>query len=324
MQRDFRYLRDKYGIAGAREIFEKVCTQLFQSKYSNAYPVKVSKGDDGIDIFVGNYNESIDVYQCKYFIDGIGSSQQKQIRESFKTAINSNNYKLNSWTLCLPCILTINEHKWWSNWKAQQSNINKILINLYDGSYLISELIKIGLYDRVFDEDIRNTLNEIASYLNSEKQRIYNEIIHNINDFEEIDYNNCIFIKKLENANITNISSCKNEFFNAEIAEYSIKCKGDERDLKVYQQLKMKIYSIWDTQFRLYANDTDGNELLARTYLRIEDTDTTTLKSLDEINLIAKKGILHQLADECSIGWLKDYQKKLEEFLAIEKEGEQL
>ncbi len=33
MERDFRYLRDKYGDAGARDIFEKICTQLMQAHY---------------------------------------------------------------------------------------------------------------------------------------------------------------------------------------------------------------------------------------------------------------------------------------------------
>ena len=33
MQRDFRYLRDKYGDAGAREIFEKLCTNLLQAQH---------------------------------------------------------------------------------------------------------------------------------------------------------------------------------------------------------------------------------------------------------------------------------------------------
>lgn len=33
MQRDFRYLRDQYGDAGARDIFESICTQLLQARY---------------------------------------------------------------------------------------------------------------------------------------------------------------------------------------------------------------------------------------------------------------------------------------------------
>lgn len=323
MERDFRYLRDKHGDAGARDVFEKICTQLFQSKFENAYRVEVHQGDDGIDIFVGDFEKEIDVYQCKYFIEGIGESQQQQIRDSYKTAKKTDNYKVKAWFLCLPCILTIEEHKWWSGWTTRTFNSDGIPITLYDGSYLIKELKKMGLYETAFDEDIRNYLNQILEYMNSEKERIYNEIILNINDFSDIDYYSCIFIKKLESANITDNNSCKNEFFNAEIAKSAIESKGDDRDIKVYRQLKMKIYSIWETQYRLYADENDGNNLLAQTYLRIEDNDTTTLKSLDEINLIAKKGILHQLADDCSIGWITEYLRKLEEFLIKQKEGGQ-
>lgn len=322
MERDFRYLRDKHSDAGAREIFEKICTKLLQTKFESSYSVKVSHGDDGIDIFVGDLNKDVDVYQCKYFIDGIGKSQKQQIRGSYKSAKEAKNYKVNKWFLCLPCILTIEEHKWWSNWKTRTFNLDSIPITLCDGSFLINELKRLGLYETTFDDDIRNTLSEILLYLNSEKERIYNEIIFNISDFTDMDYDGCIFMKKLESANITNNNNCKNEFFNAEIAKCIIESKGNDEDLKVFKQLVMKVYSLWDTQFRLYANEKDGNNLLAQTYLRIEDNDTMALKALDEINLVAKKGILHQLADGCSIGWVIDYTKKLEDFLAMEKEGE--
>jgi len=321
LQRDFRYLRDKHGEAGARDVFEKICTRLFQSKFENTYPVKVSRGDGGIDIFVGEFNKEIDVYQCKYFIEGIGDTQKQQIRESYKSVKEADKYKAKAWYLCLPCILTLEEHKWWSDWKARAYSLDAIPITLCDGSYLINELKRMSLYETTFDDDIRITMNEILEYLNFEKERIYNEIILSINDFTDKDYDDCIFVKKLESANITNTNCCKNEFFNAEIAKCAIESKGDLRDLKVYKQLKMKVHSIWDTQYRLYADENDGNKLLAQTYLRIEDNDTTALKSLDEVNLIAKKGLLHQLADECSIGWVIDYTKKLKEFLARPKEG---
>ena len=87
MERDFKYLKDKFGEAGAREIFEKICVQLFQNKFENAYAVQASPGDDGIDILVGDIGGNICVYQCKYFIDGIGDAQKSQIRESYKTVI---------------------------------------------------------------------------------------------------------------------------------------------------------------------------------------------------------------------------------------------
>jgi hypothetical protein len=39
------------------------------------------------------------VFQCKYFMQGIGPSQQTQIRQSFARVVNSKKAKAGSWTL---------------------------------------------------------------------------------------------------------------------------------------------------------------------------------------------------------------------------------
>ncbi|OAA87774.1 hypothetical protein [Clostridium ljungdahlii] len=169
MERDFRYLRDKYGDAGAREVFEKICVQLMQLKFKDAYPVDVSRGDDGIDIFIGDFSDSIDVYQCKYFIDGIGDSQKSQIRESFNTAVSTDKYKLNNWFLCLPCVLNEKEHIWWWKWKKKMEDKYNRKIKLYDGSLLITQLKKYKLYDTLFDNETKILLNQILEYLQDKK-----------------------------------------------------------------------------------------------------------------------------------------------------------
>lgn len=314
MERDFRYLRDKFGDAGARDIFEKICTELMQCKFGEAHSVRVSQGDGGIDVFAGDFSNSIDVYQCKYFIDGIGDAQKTQIRESFNTAINSDEYKMNKWFLCVPCILDIKEHTWWWGWKRKKEEKYKISIGLLDGSLLISELKKYNLYNTIFDNETMLLLNEIMSYLQV-KKRYYEEMIYEIDDLSELDYDDCIFIKKLECANIIDVNSCKKEFFNAEIVKSSIESKASLDELRVYKNLQSKIQSVWSSQYRLYSDDYDGNMLIGKTYERIEDLDTTTLQASDDISLIAKKGILHQLSDECRVGWLKDYTEKLEQYL---------
>lgn len=318
MERDFRYLRDQHGDAGAREIFEKICTQLLQACFgSDAHNIRVSQGDEGIDILVGNFEKPIDNYQCKYFIDGLGSSQKSQIAESFKRAIEAPDYKMKKWILCVPCTLNAKEFKWWSEWSGQQHKIHGIEIVLYDGGYLISQLKKHDIYDKTFDNDIRQKLDEILSYIESEKVRISDEIIVLLEDVDADDYDDMLFVKKLENANIKLIDGCKRDFFNAEFAEYTIKSKGDPERIRLLDNLKRKVYTFWETQYRRYQDDTDGNDLLTRTYERIEDADTTTLSCspLPEVSLMAKKGILHQWAEECSIGWLKDYKSRLEEYL---------
>lgn len=177
MQRDFGYLRDKFGDAGAREVFEKICTHLLQAQYGeDAHNIRVSRGDAGIDILVGDFQSPIDNYQCKYFIDGIGNSQKTQIKDSFERAIHAKDYSMRKWTLCVPCSLSSSEFKWWSEWKGQQKKIHEIDIALFDGTYLISELKKYDIYDEVFDNDIRKKLDEILESMRYEKTRLAEEI----------------------------------------------------------------------------------------------------------------------------------------------------
>lgn len=154
MQRDFRYLRDQYGDAGARDVFESICTQLLQARYGEeAHNIRVSRGDEGIDILVGDFQSPIENYQCKYFIDGIDSSQRTQIKNSFDRALHAEDYSMRKWILCVPCSLSASEFKWWSEWKGQQQKIHEIEISLFDGAYLIAELKKYNIYDKAFDND---------------------------------------------------------------------------------------------------------------------------------------------------------------------------
>ena len=321
MERDFRYLRDKYGDDGARGIFEKICEQLLHAKYDeNAHKIQVSQGDEGIDILVGDFNKPIENYQCKYFIDDIGDSQKQQIRESFKRAVTSTEYKMSKWILCVPKCLTAKEFKWWSTWSASEKKKTGIDISLYDGGFLISQLKQYDIYEKNFDEDVREKLQEILKCLNEEKKRITEEIIVLLKETDQAAFNDMIFVKKLEMANIVLIEGCKQDFFNAELVEYTIRSKGDAEKIKLLENLKLKILSFWETQYRRYQDDSDGNELLSRTYERIEDADTAALNcsALPEVSLIAKKGMLHQWAEECSVGWLKDYREKLKVIIAEE------
>ena len=321
MQRDFRYLRDTHDDAGARTIFEKICTELLHAQHGEqAHPIRVSQGDSGIDILVGDFSKPIENYQCKFFLDGIGDSQKTQIRESFKTAINSASYKMKKWILCVPCTLSASEFKWWSEWSSKKRSLHGIDISLYDGSYLISQLKKYDIYKTAFDDDVRTKLDLILLHFEETRHRIHKEIIAMLSEADSQQLDDMIFVKKLENARITLLEGCKRDFFNAELVEHTVKSKGDQESIRLLENLKIKIYSLWETQYRRYSDDTDGNELLSRTYERIEDADTTTLDcpAIPEASLLSKKGILHQWAEECSIGWLKDYKQKLQEFLAKE------
>jgi hypothetical protein len=185
MSRDFRSLRDDKGLEGARKIFEGICTELFQAKFDKAHGVEVSQGDGGIDIFIGDFNSEIEIYQCKFFVSKIGDSQKNQIRQSFKKVAESKEFTFKKWYLCVAKNLNKNEHKWWAEWKNKMENEYSKEIILYDESKLISELKRFNLYNRAFEtitidrnffnenssearkEEIANALRPLISYIKS-------------------------------------------------------------------------------------------------------------------------------------------------------------
>lgn len=317
VERDFRYLRDIHGDAGSRDIFEKICTQLLYVLYdSDAHGIRCSQGDGGIDVLVGDFASPIENYQCKYFIDGLGDSQKGQIRESFRTAIEAGDYRMKRWVLCVPCALSVKEFSWWSEWRNNILKLhNSIEIDLWDGGYLIAKLKQTNLYDTLFDNEIKNQLDEILAFLTAEKKRMEDEIIVLMKEIDSSQYEGMTFVSKLESANIEDIDDCKRDFFSAELSEQVVKSKGNPNDIQLFNNLKIEIYSLWQTQYRRYKHESDGNELLTRVYERVEDNATTLGGTLPQINILAKKGILHQWAEECSIGWLINYKQKLEEYL---------
>jgi len=157
MQRDWRDFKALYGnIAGAREAFEKACESLFRKMYSdkNVKSVAVKKGDGGIDVFIGEMGiKPITVIQCKFFLEEFGDAQKGQIRESFKTAIESNEYELENWILCVPRELPIDEASWWSKWKSKmliRYRKPDNFITLKNGNELIDLMKTHKVYDSVF------------------------------------------------------------------------------------------------------------------------------------------------------------------------------
>jgi hypothetical protein len=317
MESDFKYLLLKHK-EGARYIFESACEKALKKEFDDAYSVKCNPGDEGIDVFVGDFSEPIAVYQCKFFIDSIGDSQKKQIRDSFKTAIESKEYKLKEWFLCVPTVFDIDEHKWWATWKKKTSKIHNIKIELMDSTSLLGLFRKHKVDEEVFDLEERIKLDEIHKFL-IEREKYIKEVFSKP---LEIDYSSSIFISKLKSANITeHLKNYETQFFNAEILEKTVNSKGIEKEKKELTSLKFNIHDLWLTQYTKHADSADGNNLIGTVNERIEDLSESVLKTSLEISLLEKKGMLHQFANDCEIGWVKNYKEKLTSYITEENKN---
>lgn len=163
------------------------------------------------------------------------------------------------------------------------------------------------------------SISNIEAILTAAKVNIEDSIIYDKYEIYEIedgiDYSECMFIAMLESANIFDHEDCQQEFFNAEIAKNSIESKVIETEIKKFKSLQTNIRSVWKTLHRESADELYGTGLLSNVYKRIEDLSETTLKGDDNFSLVAKKGIIHQLSDERKLGWVRDYEKRVLEFL---------
>jgi hypothetical protein len=168
MERGWSEFISLYGnVEGARAGFEIACETMLREHHSgkNVQQFAVSRGDGGIDIGVGLIGqEPIEIYQCKFFPDKIGPSQRSQITESFRRALNSSEYIVKHWTLCVPCVFTRNEHFWWGDFVKKMSEefkIDESSIKIINGNELIDKMKKYGVYNRIFRIDGLLKLDEI-------------------------------------------------------------------------------------------------------------------------------------------------------------------
>ncbi|MGV0831985.1 NACHT domain-containing protein [Empedobacter brevis] len=175
MNDDWQLLVQKIGVESSRIKFEEICEIIFKKLYPNENPrtIKVSKGDGGIDIFIGEIGiEPIEVIQCKFFNLGVGDSQKQQIKKSFRTAIESDEFEVKKWTLCLINILDLKQSKWWSEWKDQMTieyNLSKNFINLKDGNDLVLHAKEQEVYNICFDRADSIKIDEIHKVLTQPK-----------------------------------------------------------------------------------------------------------------------------------------------------------
>jgi hypothetical protein len=312
METDFLYLLLKHGEEGARTIFETACEKTLKKEFpGQAFRVEPNPGDQGIDVFVGDFNKEIRVYQCKFFIQKIGDSQQKQITKSFKTAVESQIYKMHHWVLCLPITLDIGGNLWWSNWKSKRENNYGIKIELWDSGTLLGLMKDHKVDEDIFDLELQKQVREIHEYL-IEKKKTIKQVLSPPDD---IDFSNNVFIAKLKSAMINDhIPVFEKQFYNAEIFEKETLSKGIKSEEKELESLRGLVLELWLTQYLQYKHDNDGNELLGKVLQRIENEDSNNLRTTLNASLVDKKGLLHQLANDCKLGWINDYKIKLKQY----------
>jgi hypothetical protein len=110
----------------------------------------------------------VDVYQIKFFPDGIGDSQKAQICDSFNRVRESNAFTTKSWTLCLPIDMSLDEKKWFDGWKESQSTTGIDIRPVWSAFHLEGLLYmekNRGLREAFFQEEHLKQIRDMHSLL---------------------------------------------------------------------------------------------------------------------------------------------------------------
>jgi hypothetical protein len=141
---DLIYLSIIYGShEAARKQFERLCVYLVKSRYPEANAIREAPGDGGVDVYVGSWSsQDVHVFQAKYFPNGVGDSQQQNIRDSFRRAHSNPHFRMTRWTLCVPVELAEKEADWWDGWRARTQEATGVQIGLWSNEEIQNILLQ--------------------------------------------------------------------------------------------------------------------------------------------------------------------------------------
>lgn len=171
------------GIEGARSCFEKLCFEILQLEYpkEEVHTIGCNPGDHGIDVFVGSIHEHFKIYQCKYFLETLKTSQWKQIELSLESVVKDiHKTKLKEWFLCIPKELTFDEMIKFQNFIEIYKRKYDFEIKCLDGNDLINLAKKHKLDNKWFGhKNYDFTYNFICPKQNDKfiTRVIYNDIL---------------------------------------------------------------------------------------------------------------------------------------------------
>ncbi len=305
----FNQLIGEGGKEGAREKFERLVAQLVILQIPTARRLGADPGDWGVDVFAGEIDDVISVWQAKFFIDGVEGSQQDQIRDSFKQVLaksKSEGFDVDVWTLCIPVDLGPKAEKWWVSWRRRQKAETGVRIELWDRTRLENLLLApdaAGILSHYFPT-MAPAVAQLPQVLDLP---------------EDIRYDDMLFVQQLEAAHIREHSSAKQQFFNAELLSRDVVDKRIPEHVQALQAERADLRSIWEDRYnRACAQPASQDGLLPALHPDVMEAIERRHNGGDRVSplpmhLVHRKGAMHQVVQSGQAGWIKDYRRLVNE-----------
>ncbi len=263
-------------------------------------------GDWGIDTFAGSLDGGrVAVWQAKYFLQGVGSSQRQQIADSLATVEAkgaSEGFQLGAWTLCLPCELTPPEDKWWRKFKRDNEKRLKIRFDLWVESHIRAFLLA-------------PEAAAIRSYYFGPPGPPSPLATEELPD--PLQYDEALFVAQLRAAGISETMSAKQQFFNAELLTREVGDKGLEEEIAELRTRRAEVHAIWEARFNEHDATDRGDRLpgLNPEVMRaLEDHHRSCSPSHLRAGLIHTLGLIHQHVQDKRAGWTRNWRAVASKF----------
>lgn len=306
---DFRFLETRFsGPAGARDAFERLVADIVGIIHPDVQEIQANPGDWGIDAFVGDLGKGGEahIWQSKYFIDGFSSTQQGDVRSSYKSAqkaAREHGYKIASWTLCIPCELDGPMLTWWNGWQKRTSKADDLTMSLESAGRLRRRLqapdgvaVKNYYFSPLFP--LPNTAKL------PENTRGLEELV------DDAKYDGALFVRQMDEAGLPETFSAREAFFNAEILEREVMDKGIASEVSALSTWRVRVSSTWSIAFNT-ACQTSAVRQFPHLYGNVT-RDIETSHAQEAANLKAHVihgiGFLNQAVDNGRAGWVRDWR----------------
>lgn len=292
-----------FGDPGARERFEQLVTAIVTTKHPAARAVEANPGDWGIDTFVGRLSTrgTIGVWQSKYFMDGVGDTQKKEIRESFKSicaAASKNNLTVSSWTLAIPVNMDPDATKWWDRWKAKTERDTKITIDCWQASHIEQLLIK---------DDFADVRHQYFGFAPGEP--MIERAVADPDDWTT--YDGALFIKQLQVAAIAEDQPARRAFFNAEVMTRDVQEREVAAEVNALNAVSGTLHQMWHSRFESNNASAPPGDRLPALYPEVMQSveahhGANPSKELKD-TLVHRCGLVHHLVETGHAGWVRSY-----------------
>ena len=287
-------------MAGARDDFEHMLAMLIDAVHPGARLIAANPGDWGIDILLGDLSGLVVIWQSKYFWPVVGRRHERQIRESFQSAVAAaarNGYQLARWVLCVPSSMDAPTAQWWDGWRARSQRETGVVIDLWHETVLRNLLItpdaahvRRHYYDPYVPAQVPRTPVRAVD--------------------PDADLDRALFVRQLRAAGHVEVDAAKREFFNADLMAREIADKAARAEVEALTEADGLVHGIWEARFNAASQRRPAEPRLPGLHAEVmaDIRESAAFPPVLPAGPVHRCGLMHRVVEDRRAGWVTHWR----------------